>query len=58
MSEVQPRTGLERWFLYFSNEGERMEQVTAEDSVLSKAKEVDECYNASRIWYAMFHALS
>jgi predicted transposase/invertase (TIGR01784 family) len=37
-----PRTGLERWLLYFCNEeGERMEKVMAEDSVLSMAKEVE-----------------
>ena len=37
-----PRTGLERWLLYFCNEeGERMEKVLAEDGVLSKAKSVE-----------------
>jgi predicted transposase/invertase (TIGR01784 family) len=37
-----PRTGLERWLLYFCNEeGKRMEKVMAEDSVLSMAKEVE-----------------
>jgi predicted transposase/invertase (TIGR01784 family) len=37
-----PRTGLERWLLYFSNEeGERMEKAMAEDSVLSMAKDVE-----------------
>jgi hypothetical protein len=37
-----PRTGLERWLLYFCNEeGERMEKVMTEDSVLSMAKELE-----------------
>ena len=37
-----PRTGLERWLLYFCNEeGDRMEKVMAEDSVLAMAKEVE-----------------
>jgi predicted transposase/invertase (TIGR01784 family) len=37
-----PRTGLERWLLYFCNEeGERMEKVMVEDSVLSSAKDVE-----------------
>jgi predicted transposase/invertase (TIGR01784 family) len=37
-----PRTGLERWLLYFSNEeGERMEKVMSEDTVLSMAKDVE-----------------
>jgi predicted transposase/invertase (TIGR01784 family) len=37
-----PRTGLERWLLYFCNEeGERMEKVMAEDSVLSGLKDVE-----------------
>jgi predicted transposase/invertase (TIGR01784 family) len=37
-----PRTGLERWLLYFSNEeGERMQKVMAEDNVLSQVKEVE-----------------
>jgi vacuolar-type H+-ATPase subunit H len=37
-----PRTGLERWLLYFCNEeGERMGKVMAEDSVLSSAKDVE-----------------
>jgi predicted transposase/invertase (TIGR01784 family) len=37
-----PRTGLERWLLYFCNEeGERMEKVLAEDSVLSGVKDLE-----------------
>jgi predicted transposase/invertase (TIGR01784 family) len=37
-----PRTGLERWLLYFCNEeGERMEKVMAEDSVLSGVKDLE-----------------
>jgi len=37
-----PRTGLERWLLYFCNEeGERMEKVMTEDVVLSKAKDLE-----------------
>jgi predicted transposase/invertase (TIGR01784 family) len=37
-----PRTGLERWLLYFCNEeGERMEKVMMEDSVLSKVKDIE-----------------
>jgi predicted transposase/invertase (TIGR01784 family) len=37
-----PRTGLERWLLYFCNEaGERMDKVMAEDSVLSMARDVE-----------------
>ena len=40
-----PRTGLERWLLYFSNEeGERMEKVMAEDDVLSMAKDVEQAF--------------
>jgi predicted transposase/invertase (TIGR01784 family) len=37
-----PRTGLERWLLYFCNEeGARMEKVMAEDSVLANVKGVE-----------------
>lgn len=37
-----PRTGLERWLLYFCNEeGARMEKVMAEDSVLANVKDVE-----------------
>jgi predicted transposase/invertase (TIGR01784 family) len=37
-----PRTGLERWLLYFCNEeGERMEKVLAEDGVLAMVKDVE-----------------
>ena len=40
LGAAHPRTVLERWLLYFSNEeGERMEKVMAEDSVLSTARE-------------------
>jgi predicted transposase/invertase (TIGR01784 family) len=42
LGAAHPRTGLERWLLYFSNEeGERMEKVMAEDGVLSMAKEIE-----------------
>jgi predicted transposase/invertase (TIGR01784 family) len=37
-----PKTGLERWLLYFCNEGgERMNKVMAEDNVLSMARGVE-----------------
>jgi predicted transposase/invertase (TIGR01784 family) len=37
-----PRTGLERWLLYFCNEeGARMEKVMEEDSVLASVKDVE-----------------
>jgi predicted transposase/invertase (TIGR01784 family) len=40
LGAAHPRTGLERWLLYFTNEeGERMEKVMAEDSILSMAKD-------------------
>ncbi|MDR1978792.1 MAG: Rpn family recombination-promoting nuclease/putative transposase [Synergistaceae bacterium] len=40
-----PRTGLERWLLYFCNEeGERMEKAMVEDSVLTLAKELESSF--------------
>jgi predicted transposase/invertase (TIGR01784 family) len=37
-----PRTGLERWLLYFCNEeSARMEKIMAEDSVLSSARDLE-----------------
>jgi predicted transposase/invertase (TIGR01784 family) len=45
LGATHPRTGLERWLLYFCNEeGERMEKVMAEDDVLSMAKDVESAF--------------
>jgi predicted transposase/invertase (TIGR01784 family) len=43
LGKAYPRTGLERWLLYFANEkeGERMEKMVAEDAVLSTAKDIE-----------------
>jgi predicted transposase/invertase (TIGR01784 family) len=42
LGPAHPRTGLERWLLYFSNEeGTRMEKAIAEDSVLSMAQSME-----------------
>jgi predicted transposase/invertase (TIGR01784 family) len=40
-----PRTGLERWLLYFSNEeGERMNKAVAENPALGPAKEIESVF--------------
>ena len=45
-----PRTGLERWLLYFSNEvSERMEKAMAEDGVLSMARDVELSFWADEV---------
>jgi predicted transposase/invertase (TIGR01784 family) len=42
LGEGHPRTGLERWLLYFSNEeGERMDKAVAENTALERAKEIE-----------------
>jgi len=43
LGAAYPKTGLDRWLLYFCNEeGERMKKAVAEDSVLSMAKELEQ----------------
>ena len=43
--EQVPRTGLERWLLYFSNEeGELMERVAEQDSAISRARTLERTF--------------
>jgi predicted transposase/invertase (TIGR01784 family) len=45
LGEGHPRTGLERWLLYFSNEeGERMNKAVAENPALGAAKEIESVF--------------
>ncbi|MDR3280972.1 MAG: Rpn family recombination-promoting nuclease/putative transposase [Synergistaceae bacterium] len=45
LGEEHPRTGLERWLLYFSNEeGERMNKAVAENPALEMAKEIESIF--------------
>jgi predicted transposase/invertase (TIGR01784 family) len=45
---AEPRTGLERWLLYFTNEeGERMERVAADDPAIFLAKTLEKGYFAN-----------
>jgi predicted transposase/invertase (TIGR01784 family) len=45
LGTAHPKTGLEKWLLYFCNEeGERMEKAIAEDSVLLMAKDLESSF--------------
>ncbi|MDR1481569.1 MAG: Rpn family recombination-promoting nuclease/putative transposase [Synergistaceae bacterium] len=45
LGKSYPKTGLERWLLYFSNEeGERMNKAAAENTALAAAKEIESAF--------------
>jgi predicted transposase/invertase (TIGR01784 family) len=42
LGEAHPKTGLERWLLYFCNEGgKRMNKVIEEDAIIAQAKDLE-----------------